>query len=72
MKNQELIINLGFVNAEKLRAKILSGYSEEPNKNGFFLQITDSGLEGVSVWTNCFKSKKEFKKVLFSNLMMNL
>lgn len=70
-------INLGYIGkkAEVLR-KLYEGYEETPNEHGFYLKFEDfSDLvvnEGVTVETNCFKSKKAFKKDLYNRLLMNL
>jgi hypothetical protein len=78
MTNAETIhIDLGFIghSAEKLQA-IFEGYSAEPNENGYYLKFHNySSLvinQGVTVETNCFKSKKQFKKSLLSKLLINL
>lgn len=77
MKNQEIILDLGFIGhkADQLQA-LFPGYSQEPNENGFFLRFENySALvvnEGTQVFTNCFESKKHLKKQIFSKLLFNL
>lgn len=77
MEKKEIILDLGFIGhkAEKLQS-LFSGYSQEPNENGFFLKFENHTCyavnEGVQVWTNCFKSKKAFKKALFEKLLFNI
>ena len=72
-----LFINLGYIGntAEKLQS-LYSEYSETPNANGYYLKFTNySDLvvnQGVMVETNCWKSKKQFKKSLFDKLLFNL
>lgn len=72
-----LYINLGYIGntAEKLQ-ELYSGYSTEPNENGCYLKFENySDLvvnKGVTVETNCWKKKKQFKKDLFSKLLFNL
>lgn len=72
-----LYINLGYIGntAEKLQA-LYPGYSTEPNEYGMYLKFSNySDLVvncGVMVETNCWKSKKQFKKSLFDKLLYSL
>lgn len=74
---KELNIDLFFIGhkAEKLQ-NLFEGYSKEPNEFGRFLKFENYSMlnvnQGVIVHTNCFKSEKQFKKLLFSKLINNL
>jgi len=79
MNNEkEITIDLGHIGhkADKLKA-MFEGYSEEPNKAGYFLRFENythiAVNEGVMVYTNCFGAdEKDFMEILNGKLLMNL
>ena len=77
MKTKILNFSLGFIGFKALELQCLfSEYTPKPNENGYFLYFENfSQLEnnkGVTVYTNCFQSKKHFKKLLLTRLLFNL
>lgn len=76
MKTKTLNFSLGFIGHKAINLRCLfSEYTPTPNENGFFLYFEDfSELvnnQGVTVYTNCFKSKKHFNKILLTRLLFN-
>ena len=77
MKNTTIHYSLGFIGHKAIDLQCLfSEYTPTPNENGFFLYFEDfSELvnnQGVLVYTNCFESKKHFKRILLNRLLFNL
>jgi hypothetical protein len=77
IKNPGLSFSLGYIGhkANKLQ-KLFSEYTFEENENGYFLRFEDfSELvnnQGVTIYTNCFTSKKHFYERLNSKLLFEL
>jgi len=77
MNTKTLNFSLGFIGHKALLLQCLfSEYTPQPNENGFFLYFEDfSELvnnQGVTVYTNCFESKKHFNRILLTRLLFNL
>jgi hypothetical protein len=76
MNKEILNIDLGFIGKKALKIQALfSGYTEEPNKDGYFLSCQDynlQGNEGVMVCTNCFDDESHFMDTLQIHLLFNL
>jgi len=64
-------IELGYINADKVK-ELLNTYTENENEYGYFLQVQGNKNVGVIIYTNCFKSKKAFKKYFYNLLLVNL
>jgi hypothetical protein len=77
MANKTLNFSLGFIGHKSIDLQCLfSEYTPQANENGFFLYFEDfSELvnnQGVTVYTNCFESKKHFNRILLTRLLFNL
>jgi len=77
MATKTLNFSLGFIGHKAINLQSLfSEYTPQPNENGFFLYFEDfSELvnnQGVTVYTNCFESKKHFNRILLTRLLFEL
>lgn len=76
MKTKEIRLDLGFIGdkAEKIKS-LFKEFSEDPNDDGFYLKFEtyqDLSNLGLLVHSNCFESKKHFKKILFNKMIQNI
>jgi hypothetical protein len=74
---KELNILIGYIGhkAEKLQELFGGDLLREANEYGFFLRfdnITDTGNEGVRLWTNHFESEEHFYEQLNTKLLFLL
>jgi hypothetical protein len=78
MENKtELSLLIGYIGhkADKLQEMFGGECLRKENEFGYFLRFTDvteTGNEGVRLWTNHFESEEHFYEVLNTKLLLSL